>query len=79
MRSDYIREEVKRSIKKNFWRRLNLGAFILVLWLLMDEYLKEGYLFNPSDITRPFTHEFLISVTVIIMICLNQYRKCRRW
>ena len=79
MRWDYIRGEMKRSIEKNFWRRLNLGAFVLILWLLMDEYLKEGYLFNLSDIFRPFTHEFLISVTVIIMVCLNQYRKHRRW
>jgi len=56
------------QIKKNFWKRVSWLSFISIVALLGDEYIKEGYLFNPADVTNPLAHEFWIIVFIIISV-----------
>jgi len=56
------------QIKKNFWKRVSWLSFISIIAILGDEYIKEGYWFNPADVTSPFAHEFWTIVFIIISI-----------
>jgi len=55
-----------KDLKKRWKRRLALATVALVAWLLMDEYVKEGYLFKPEDLLIPGTHEFIIALIVAL-------------
>jgi len=72
-----IKKLIPTSIRKNFKTRLNWACIIGVVWLLGDEYLKEGYLFNPADVTRPLTHESLIAMIVILMLLNSSQNKIK--
>ena len=52
------------ELKKNIRKRIHLWFIFAIVFLLLDEYLKEGYLFKLEDITKLFTHEFLITVSI---------------
>jgi len=56
---------------KNFRKRLHFWYLWLVVLILGDEYLKEGYLLNPNDFFKPFTHENLLLITTLIYIIIN--------
>ena len=56
------------QIRKKFWKRLSWLSFISVVALIGDELIKEGYPFNPHDVTSPFAHEFWI--IVLSIVCL---------
>jgi len=62
------------NIKKKFWKRVSWLSFISIIALLGDEYIKEGYVLNPSDITNPLAHEFWIIVLAIVCI-ISTYKK----
>jgi hypothetical protein len=65
--------DVIRSIK-----RLIVWDIALVIMLLVDEYVKEGYLIKIDDFIKPFTHENILSVlitTLIILIVLLKKEK----
>lgn len=55
--SDLKKKPYKRSI---FW------IVLFIVGLLADEYIKEGYLFDPADMTIYGTHEFLITILSIL-------------
>jgi len=42
---------------KQLGRRLGLWLLVAALLVLADEWLKESYLFRPSDLLVPFSHE----------------------
>jgi len=65
------------QIKKKFWKRLSWLSFISIIALLGDEYIKEGYLFNPADVTNPLAHEFWIIVFIIISVTSTYISKTR--
>ena len=53
-----------RELRKNIRKRLHLWFIFAIIFLLLDEYLKEGYLFKIEDVAKLFTHEFLITITI---------------
>jgi len=62
------KEWIVTSIKKNFWKRLNIWLGLVVLGLLLDEYAKEDYIFHLADVSSPFSHEFWVVVLSIILL-----------
>lgn len=60
------REWIIEQITKNFWKRLSWLSFIAVIYLLGDEYWKEGYFFNPADAGNPLSHEFWVLVLWVL-------------
>jgi len=61
-------EWLKTQIKKKFWERLSWISFVSIIALLGDEYIKEGYILNLSDVTNPLAHEFWI--VIFSIVCL---------
>jgi len=62
-----------REALKQVRRRLGLLT-------LVDEYLKEGYVFKPSDLLVPFTHEQFFTLLLIgsaAVILINWLRRER--
>jgi hypothetical protein len=59
------------------WRdRLSVAFLFLALFTLVDEYVKESYIFDPRDLLAPFpTHEQLFIVFLVIGLTLG----VRRW
>lgn len=60
------RKWIIEQITKNFWKRLSWLSFIAVIYLLGDEYWKEGYLFNPTDLGNPYSHEFWMLILCVL-------------
>jgi len=56
------------QVKKKFWKRVSWLSFISLIAVIGDEYIKEGYPFNPADVTNPFSHEFLFVILALISI-----------
>ena len=56
---------------KNWKKRLTFWLYFLVFGILLDEYIKEGYIFKPSDILVPLSHE-QIALTLFIAGCFLQ-------
>ena len=58
-----------REALKRVRRRLGLWLLAGALLTLIDEYLKEGYLFKPSDlVATPLTHEQFFTALLILSI-----------
>ncbi len=57
---------------------LRLLAFLIItaVWLLVDEKIKEGYFFDPSDLGR-LTHETLTVIVLPIILPLALYLRKR--
>jgi len=49
------------DLKKKFEIRFAVFSVFISAWLLVDEFIKEGYFFSIEDIAIPGTHEFLIA------------------
>ena len=59
-------------------KRLIVWDIALVIMLLVDEYIKEGYLIKIDDFIKPLTHENILSIlitTLIILIVLLKREK----
>jgi hypothetical protein len=57
-------------------KRLILWNIGLMILLLLDEYVKEGYLIKISDFLKLFTHENLLSIGMMILaIIISIYVK----
>jgi len=50
----------------------------VIIFILIDEKLKEGYWAKKDDFKKPLTHEFLILITVIINMIVFFMRKISR-
>ena len=51
---------------------------IMIVWLLIDEYVKEGYLFDPKDLLNGnITHEKVIVALAITLtyLTINKLKK----
>ena len=54
---------------KNLAKRVWLWLITALIFVIADEYVKEGYLFNPGDLLVPFTHEQIaLSITVAMVL-----------
>jgi len=63
---------------KHIKRRIVLWLLLSILGLLIDEYLKEGYIFDVSDVLKPLTHENIIVILLGILLIytfLKRYLK----
>ena len=62
------RREAKENIKKKFWLRASVFSLITIFATLIDEYIKEGYWFNPQDVSKLGTHESIITVLLVFSV-----------
>lgn len=58
----YTKKSAEGNLRKRFWLRLPVWFYGTAGLLLIDEYVKEGYLFHLSDVAYIGTHENLIIV-----------------
>jgi len=66
---------MKSNAWKNLPRRIEFWLLWFILAILIDEWLKESYVFNPSDILSPnITHEKLVLMMVIAYIIFKVWR-----
>lgn len=49
-----------------------------IMYLLLDELIKEGYLFKKEDLFKGITHEFIIIIVIMITIVKIAITKIRR-
>ena len=49
----------------------------VIIFILIDEKIKEGYWIKKSDFKKPLTHEFLILIMSIINIIIIFMKKIR--
>ena len=72
---------MKQSIKNgltNIRKRIEFWLLFLILGILVDEYIKEGYFFKIEDIFNlMFTHEKIIVILSIILATTIVYRRVR--
>ena len=63
-----------RDLTKKPYKRSLFWIALFIIGLLADEYIKEGYLFDPADLTVYGTHEFLILLLSMlgVAICLSK-------
>jgi hypothetical protein len=63
----------KEELKKNWRARASAFFIILALIVLIDEVVKEGYTFDPSDlfVWPPFTHEQLFLLFLFLGLVLG--------
>ena len=66
-----------REIKKRLLYRLWFWIIWAIVGLLIDEYIKEGYIFRIEDIYNPnFTHEKII-ITLLIILIITLVKRIR--
>jgi len=56
------------EIYKKAGIRIYVWLVGLIVLLLVDEYVKEGYLYKLSDATQLFSHEFFINCLLAIIL-----------
>lgn len=61
-------------------RRLRLEWWLLwwIIGVLVDEYLKEGYVFKPSDVLKFPTHESLLVASLCLYTAYKTYKRVRK-
>lgn len=69
-----------QDLKRKPWKRGIFWIILFIIGLLGDEYIKEGYLFDPEDVTVYGTHEFLIVLLSVlgVLLCLSRRFSKRR-
>ena len=50
----------------------------VIIFILIDEKIKEGYWAKKDDFKKPLTHEFLILITIIINMIVVFMKKISR-
>lgn len=63
------------DLKKKLRKRSLLWSPSLIALLLIDEYIKEGYFFNPHDVLYPGTHEWFITMIILTQIIILRRTK----
>ena len=48
-----LKKYIIANIKKKFWLRLSVFSLFLAVWLVIDEWIKEGYAFHPIEVINP--------------------------
>jgi len=63
------------ELKKKIWRRTEFWITWITIGLLIDEYIKEGYLFKIEDVFNTnITHEKIIIFLLIVLAILIRKR-----
>ena len=71
------KEHIIAEVKKKFWKRLTWFSVIAIAFLIGDEMIKEGYIFNVKDIVNPYSHELYILLFAIVGIVSAYISKVR--
>lgn len=50
----------------------------VVVFVLIDEWLKEGYFFKKSDVNKAGTHENIVVLTTVISVMIEYLRYRRK-
>jgi len=69
-----------RELVKNWRQRLSAFLLVSALIVLIDEVVKEGYVFNPADLLTPaITHEkiFLALIVIAMIIGGGKNGRCK--
>jgi len=63
----------RAELKKNWRQRLSVVTLILALIVLVDEVVKEGYSFDPTDLLAwpPLSHEQLFLLFLLVGLLLG--------
>ena len=66
----------REGLKKNWRQRLSAVTLILALIVLIDEIVKEGYSFDPTDLLAwpPLSHEQLFLLLLFLGLLLGWRR-----
>jgi hypothetical protein len=54
-------------------KRIITWIIIVLLGVFVDEYVKEGYIFNPNDIVKIATHENIVLILLLVLIVTVLY------
>jgi hypothetical protein len=54
-------------------KRIITWIMIVLAGVLIDEYIKEGYLFNPNDLIKIATHENIVLILLLVLIVTVLY------
>ena len=73
-----IVKKAKAEISKKQPKRLNICTLFIIMMILVDQRVKEGYWFKISDVGNPLSHEMLLISIVLINLCLNLVYKLKR-
>lgn len=68
------RKEAWKNLKKKFVIRSAVFSAGLIPLIIIDEYIKEGYAFNPGDVTKLGTHE-----SIIVILATYSYISFNYW
>jgi len=63
-------QPIEKELTKKWAKRLILWLGGIIILLLLDEKIKEGYWFKPEEIVIPFTHENIITALLIAILIL---------
>ena len=66
------------EIYKKAGMRIYVWLVGLIVLLLVDEYVKEGYLYKLSDAVQLFSHEFFINCLLAILLAKFLYDKLKK-
>ena len=72
--------QLKAQIKKKLWKRVSVFSLGLAVLVLIDEWIKEGYVFNPKDLLCVGSHEFLFlvfSVIAVVSMYISEEGECK--
>ena len=67
------RREAIKNLKKKFVIRSAVFSAGLIPLVLIDEYIKEGYWFSTSDVTKIGTHESIIVMLLTYSLASFNY------
>jgi hypothetical protein len=56
-------------------KRIITWIMIVLAGVLIDEYIKEGYLFNPNDIVKIATHENIVLILLLTLVGIILYAR----
>ena len=65
--------------KRRLWKRIHWWYAWFIVLLLVDEYIKEGYIIKSSDFLDPLTHENILLLATLTYITINIIGIIRRW
>jgi hypothetical protein len=60
-----------KNAAKNITVRAIAFIVIAIAFILIDEYLKEGYVFRPDEIFIPLTHENITLILTVVLILIT--------
>lgn len=61
-------KDLSKNLKKKFWLCSSIFSLFLIVAILTDEYVKEGYFFRINEFTLIFSHEFFVTILAVYSV-----------